>query len=434
MESFQIGCPSTRFHCGPESKPKHTNVAFLKTHKTASTTMQNLLFRFAERHNLTVALPVQGCGHQFCYPQSFTTRFVDPHTVPPNIIASHMRFNKAELQRLMPENTIYITILREPGSMFESLFSYYNQYCPSFRRVPNGLLEAFLDDPWHFYRPSEKDSMYAHNTLTHDLGGKKDHPSTDLAYAQAFIEEMEKDFSLVMITEHFDESLILLRHLLSWDLEDIVYLKHNMRTSNSKQSLTPSLIAKIRNWNFLDAILYDYFNASLWRQLSALGPGLLANELRLLEQEQGRLVKSCFSGQSPIFRSGEEIQNKDLRPFKPNKNVDIVGYEIPENVATGLSRQAQELCLKLIMPEVQYSNALLRSESLRHRRNMQFRSMHAAQQSLRTAAQHVQVQRSQQPAADLGPASETGIASNTNSASETQSQSVKAGTRSSQTQ
>ena len=34
-----------------------TKIAFLKTHKTASSTFQNILFRFGEKRNLTFALP-----------------------------------------------------------------------------------------------------------------------------------------------------------------------------------------------------------------------------------------------------------------------------------------------------------------------------------------------------------------------------------------
>ncbi|KAJ8007924.1 hypothetical protein DPEC_G00099230 [Dallia pectoralis] len=350
------------------SKPKHTNVAFLKTHKTASSTMQNLLFRFAERNNLTVALPVQTCGHQFCYPRPFNSQLVHPHTLPPNVIANHMRFNHAETHRLMPNDTVYVTILREPGSMFESLFIYCYPSCQTFRRVPNSSLEAFLDNPWRYYQPNEKDSMYARNTLTFDLGGDKDHPEDGLAeYSRAFVAETERVFSLVMIAEYFDESLVLLRHLLSWELEDMLYVKLNMRTSGSKRRLSPGLSAKIRNWNALDARLYDHFNDTLWQRLDALGLNNVADEVRMLRRAQERLVRGCFGGQLPRHLKGTEIANKDLRPWQPSSKVDIVGYDLPTNA--NISRPeglTHDLCLKLIMPEVQYTKVLLQSQSLRY--------------------------------------------------------------------
>ncbi|KAJ8405390.1 hypothetical protein AAFF_G00318630 [Aldrovandia affinis] len=368
-----LGCPPLRPHPSSGLKPKHTSIAFLKTHKTASSTVQNILFRFAERNNLTVALPIQACDHQFCYPHPFSSRFVHPHTVPPRIITSHMRFNRSELRRVLPSDTVYVTILREPAAMFESLFSYFNQYCLSFKRVPNGSLEAFLDAPWSYYRPDEKDSMYAHNTLTFDLGGEKDHLPTDTAYVQGFIREVEQVFSLVMIAEHFDESLVLLRHLLSWDLEDVLYVKLNMRTPGSRRSLGTTLPSRIRAWNSLDAQLYDHFNASLWQRLAELGPGCVGHEVRLLRRAQDRLVRDCFGGRLPQLRPAAQIRNKELRPWQPSAQVDIVGYDLPPNVSLpGII--SQDVCLKLIMPEVQYSHRLLRAQSVRYRRNYPMRS------------------------------------------------------------
>lgn len=388
MKTFHFGCSSVSR--GPQVK--RTDLVFLKTHKTASSTMQNLLFRFAERHNLTVALPIPGCEHQFCYPRTFTSHFVHPHTLPANIVTNHMRFNKAELQRMMPNNTTYITIMREPSSMFESLFVYYSQYCQSFKRVPNASLEAFLNNPWRYYRPEEKDSMYARNTLTFDLGGDKDRPATDVTYANSFTEYVAKTFSLVMISEYFDESLILLRHLLSWDLEDIVYFKLNMRTESSKQSLNPELSAKIRAWNSVDAYLYDYFNASLWRQLTALGLDCVAREVQLLRQAQEKLMKTCFAGKTPFLRSATEIKNKALRPWKPSGKVDIVGYELPSNLSAG-APSPPDVCLKLTMPELQYTKVLLSSESIRYRKTYQFRAHQQAARSV--MIRHTQIHRIQ---------------------------------------
>ncbi|KAG9338205.1 hypothetical protein JZ751_026958, partial [Albula glossodonta] len=376
MKGFQLDCPSLHSNLSLTPKAKHTSIAFLKTHKTASSTVQNMLFRFGERHNLTVALPHQTCDHQFCYPRPFSVRFVHPHTMPPRIITNHMRFNFSELRRLMPNDTIYVTILREPASMFESLFSYYNQYCQTFKRVPNGSLEAFLAEPLRYYRPTEKDSMYARNTLTFDLGGDKDRPPEDSEYISGFIAGIERTFPLVMIAEYFDESLVLMRHLLSWDLEDVLYVKLNMRASTSKQNLSSELPAQIRAWNALDARLYDHFNASLWRKLEALGPGCVAREVGLLQAARDRVLRGCFGGQMPRLRPATQIKNKELRPWQPSSKVDIVGYDLPLNTsrpAVGPGGMSHDLCLKLIMPEVQYTRLLLRSQSLRFRKNYMLR-------------------------------------------------------------
>lgn len=267
----------------------------------------------------------------------------------------------------MPNNTLYITILREPGAMFESLFSYYNLYCDTFKRVPNGSLEAFLVNPWAYYRPEEKDSMYARNTLTFDLGGDKDRPATDMArYAKRFAAEIERIFSLVMIAEYFDESLILLRHLLSWDLEDVLYIKQNMRMPSSKGNLSVAQLAKVREWNGIDAVLYDHFNTSLWRRLNEMGLACVAREVKLLHRAQEQMVRGCFGGKLPRLRSAAEITNKELRPWQPSSKVAIVGYDSPINVSKE-SGMSQDMCLKMIMPEVQYTARLLHLHIVRYR-------------------------------------------------------------------
>ena len=42
------------------TKTMVTKIVFLKTHKTASSTLQNALLRFGEKRNLTFALPKKG--------------------------------------------------------------------------------------------------------------------------------------------------------------------------------------------------------------------------------------------------------------------------------------------------------------------------------------------------------------------------------------
>ena len=65
----------------------------------------------------------------------------------------------------------------------------------------------------------------------------------------------------------FDESLILMKHLLCWDWDDIVYIKFKMRTEEAKAEMNPDLAKKILDWNQADHQLYDYFNTTFWRRV-----------------------------------------------------------------------------------------------------------------------------------------------------------------------
>lgn len=74
---------------------------FLKTHKTASSTILNIMFRFAERYNLTVALPANELLH-LGYPETFQAQFVEEfQTIGQNynIMCNHLRFNPSEVRK-----------------------------------------------------------------------------------------------------------------------------------------------------------------------------------------------------------------------------------------------------------------------------------------------------------------------------------------------
>ena len=82
--------------------PPVTNVMFLKTHKTASSTVLNILYRFAETHNLSAALPAGGRFH-LGYPWLFLARYVEgAEQGGPgrrfNIMCNHLRFNPPEVR------------------------------------------------------------------------------------------------------------------------------------------------------------------------------------------------------------------------------------------------------------------------------------------------------------------------------------------------
>ncbi|XP_015258889.1 PREDICTED: uncharacterized protein LOC107103629 [Cyprinodon variegatus] len=76
----------------------HTHIMFLKTHKTASSTVLNMLYRFGDEHHLRFALPL---GYQLGYPLPFNAHRVKgyrgPGAIEFHIMGNHMRFNKAEV-------------------------------------------------------------------------------------------------------------------------------------------------------------------------------------------------------------------------------------------------------------------------------------------------------------------------------------------------
>ncbi|KAH9502255.1 Galactose-3-O-sulfotransferase 2 [Bulinus truncatus] len=126
IDHTPIYMPSTN-QCRPV-----TNIAFIKTHKTGSSTMTNILMRFGLANNLNFALPnaklfSKGFNHLSQAGEVVNRGFVYP--LPEgqeyNILMHHSVYNQTFLRELMPKNTVYITILREPFSQMMSSYEYY---------------------------------------------------------------------------------------------------------------------------------------------------------------------------------------------------------------------------------------------------------------------------------------------------------------------
>nr|XP_013012754.1 galactose-3-O-sulfotransferase 2-like [Cavia porcellus] len=335
-------------------RPPVTNIMFLKTHKTASSTVLNILYRYAEMHNLSVALPV-GRSFHLGFPWLFVAHYVEgalqagPHPGPPrqfNIMCNHLRFNLPEVQKIMPNDTFYFSILRHPVTQLESSFIYYKNYAPAFRAASS--LEAFLKAPHRFYNSSAGlRNAYARNSMWFDLGFNNDAAADD-AYVRARLVEVEQRFQLVLIAEYFDESMVLLRRLLHWQLDDVVAFRLNALSPHSVVRLSPQGRERALSWSALDWRLYLHFNRTFWTRVRAeLGPRRLRAEVEQLRARRLELQTLCLEETAP--RSGASIADPRLRPYKPG-DADILGYVL----RPGLDNATLHLCQRMVMPELQY--------------------------------------------------------------------------------
>ncbi|NXP76638.1 G3ST2 sulfotransferase, partial [Ramphastos sulfuratus] len=336
------------------SMPCHakTNVMFLKTHKTASSTVLNVMFRFAEKYNLTVALPAGQLLH-LGYPKTFLTDFVEEFEAIGqnyNIMCNHLRFNPSEVQKVMPANTFYFSILRNPIPLLESSYVYYKDAVPAFRFSKD--VNEYLASPMKYYHwVDNKKNMYARNIMWYDFG-YDNNAGVSKRYVQAVLNEIEQNFHLILIAEYFDESMILLRHALCWDLDDVVYFKLNSRSQDTVQTLTPESEEQIKAWCSLDWQLYLHFNHTFWRTIEkTIGLKDLEKEVNHLRMRQKELMQTCLSDQEAVGK--DHIKNKAFLPFQSGA-ANILGYNLKQD----LDNRTLRTCQKMVMPELQYTSYL----------------------------------------------------------------------------
>lgn len=347
--------PTTTMKPVPDKCKEITHIVFLKTHKTASSTILNILYRFGDRRNLTFALPFNKYN-QLLYPNFFRAssvegvlqgRFKEYH-----IICNHMRFSKSEVAKVILPDSYYFSILRNPVQMMESVFSYFKSL-PVFQRIKT--LDNFLDSALTHSNLSIYKSGYAHNLLAFDFGLNNNVTanSPDLEQHVAYaISTIERDFPLVLISEYFDESMILLRHTLCWSLEDVVSFKLNTRSNKTVKSLSPETIAKIKKWNALDWRIYLHFNATFWHKLETqIGWERLKEEVSQLRLLQAKLATLCLKDGGAVDAS--KINDRGLKPFQSGV-ASIQGY----NLNPDLDDRDREKCERFILPELQYTAKL----------------------------------------------------------------------------
>ncbi|XP_066988947.1 galactose-3-O-sulfotransferase 2-like isoform X2 [Macrobrachium rosenbergii] len=307
------------------------NIMYLKTHKCASSTMQNILFRYACTHNqrhetvpcgqfsdaelteevkadrelalgksngeqvngshransrreedpIFVAVPHEGVYAGS--PARFKAEILQfpEWLLPPsglvNMFGLHTRMDPYELQKILHRDSLWFTVLRHPVQLYTSLFTYFK------------MTFDLGYDPDVFYDDDKIDDM---------------------------IRDVEDTFDLVLIAERLEESLILLGHALCWSLDDLVSLSKNVRST--RQSLTSEEQTKLEELNHSDMRLYRHFSSQFEEMTRRYGEEKLAGEVAALRSKRERAESYCVESKVEGHHKSASIKeySADVFGFK----------------------------------------------------------------------------------------------------------------------
>ncbi|XP_078686780.1 galactose-3-O-sulfotransferase 2-like isoform X2 [Branchiostoma floridae x Branchiostoma belcheri] len=264
-----------------------TGAAFVKVHKAGSTTVQCILKRFGYRRHLHFVLS-SSKEWKLGWPYLMKKEdYLQPIPGQPfDLLVDHTVYNREIFRNLLPNDTAYLAIVREPYSHLQSAINYFDL------RRKYGLPK---DDPERFFlqNPAELERAYVlssamnitlckpecthrnisktRNLMAYDLGI----PKTlweDEDDVRDYIAQLDRDFLLVLVLEYFDESLVLLKRYMCWQLTDIFYRIHNSQEyTNEGTKLSPELREAHYNWSKADYMLYQHFNRTLWEKVANEG-------------------------------------------------------------------------------------------------------------------------------------------------------------------
>ena len=140
------------------------------------------------------------------------------------------------------------------------------------------------------------------NQMLFDLGLEAQDMEKD-ELVRKKIEEIDEVFDLVMIVEKFNESLVLLKEELCWEVDDLTSFKLNGRQDKVKENLNKETRRQLKEFLKADYQLYNHFHKKLVEKLKAFGVEKITEEIQQLEKRKAKISAEC---------SVESVNNEKL--------------------------------------------------------------------------------------------------------------------------
>lgn len=260
---------STQGYNHPNCAPQN-NIIFTKTHKTGSSTLTNILLRYGETHNKTQLL--------YKYPSSTEYKHLTEDKLltgrsKANIFSQHATYNQNFLEDHIYKGYKTFTILRSPISQFISAYSFFGKTkvypAETFEESILKFLTTHNHDRYLQDNYFCKNCGLLVNANAIDMGFMLDEYFTSAdkeEYLERFFSKADATWDLVLITEYFDLSLVLLKRRLCLQMEDILYLK-SLERIKKETVYEEHILEKIARLQYIDTALYNHFNATFWLEV-----------------------------------------------------------------------------------------------------------------------------------------------------------------------
>ncbi|XP_078581760.1 uncharacterized protein LOC144865087 isoform X2 [Branchiostoma floridae x Branchiostoma japonicum] len=118
-------------------------------------------------------------------------------------------------------------------------------------------------------------------------------------------------YSVVLITEYWEESLVLLKRKFCWTLYDILHTTdrlHALHTKKEHIPLTTEQKQNHRKMSNIDYVMYDYLNETFWQHITKEGSEFW-DEVTYYKTLNSEVNKHCNSvGGKRVFPAGKWSQ------------------------------------------------------------------------------------------------------------------------------
>lgn len=256
-----------------------------------------------------------------------------------DMFVHHTRYSE-DVKSVMRPGAIYITILREPTSLFESIYSFYHfdkKYGNNIIEFIDNILFDKSSSAKHLRRYSDKLGI---NQMSWDLGLVAN-DFENIEKIKKHINMIERNFDFIMIFEYFDASLVLFANLMQWPLEKVAYLPLNARNTH-KKLLSNYNKNRLKRANMADYMLYNRFLQKFKEKIYKYG------------------LENLKTGIGKLMTINQEIVEKCVES-KTNKGyAKTISYKLKVNTNT--------MCKYFAINELKYTSFLRELQYERHRK------------------------------------------------------------------
>lgn len=329
------------------SLPSHCDkkkILFLKTHKTYSSTVFNILARYAKSRGFEVACPNTSFSH-FSWPDFFYTKYMQNNTNP-RVLISHMRYNSQILQKLFPkDDTLYLTILRNPVHQWMSIFLYFDFYhryeINNKEDLINFIESGSVQKLYNLERDKYRTFNLLQNPTFFDLGYERCELSSKSLIEEQIL-KIENQFDIVLFADYFEESLLMLKETYCLNEEDILHFKHNQFLSTDAKRFfsyldDDRLVSAIEHLNRADVMLYRRMLDKYKGKLE-----LFKKDVKNLKIKNEKMYKKCI-----LKEKADHVYS----------HVKILGYELKKH----LTQNMKHRCTDMIRKEKDFIDYLCKS-------------------------------------------------------------------------
>ncbi|NJK39101.1 MAG: sulfotransferase family 2 domain-containing protein [Oscillatoriales cyanobacterium RM2_1_1] len=278
-------------------------IIFLHIQKTGGITLQRLLRqKFGPSLMTRTAKVLMGKGQALPLEESLKSKQIQDR-----YFAGHICFG---VHRLLPQPFTYITLLREPVSRIISLYDFSRSNPMAFyhKIAVDRTLEEFalstdlpeLDNGQVRFLAGDSHDLFINQTPVNSC----EESLLDIAKLN-----MKNHFSVVGLTEYFDQSMLLMSKVMNWG--NCYYLRLN--SSSEKTEVSEKIKAKIAERNYLDVLLYKYTKENFLTMLQSyhLDDG---KELQAFQDWNYRLNQYLEKPYFIYHRSKSLLRGKAYRP------------------------------------------------------------------------------------------------------------------------